>query len=82
MREKRNMHNARTIKTRLLEMEIILECLFLSVMTAAGTVGVVLIFAGISVEEFGLSAYTRFSIVATIVFFTIFMVNYLDKRER
>jgi len=82
MRQKKNMLSVRTMKARLLELEVIAECLFLSMMMAAGTVGIVLIFAGISVEDFGLSAYARFSIVATVVFFTIFMGNYLDKRQK
>lgn len=81
MREMRNMLENMRLKDTLNALQIFAECLIASAMMAMGTVGVVLLFAGIGVDMLGVRAFVRFSVVATFIFFAIFMGNFTDKRR-
>ncbi|MCR5468500.1 MAG: hypothetical protein K6F37_06025 [Lachnospiraceae bacterium] len=71
----------REMRSMLKPLELFGVCFIVSALMAVGTVGVVLVFSGISVDTLGIVAFSRFSVVATVIFFAIFMSNVLDRRK-
>ncbi|MCR5272914.1 MAG: hypothetical protein K6E13_08025 [Lachnospiraceae bacterium] len=81
MREKKNTLNYDRFEELLAAAEVIIECVIASMIMAVGTVGGVILFSGIGIDTLGTVAFIKFSVVATVVFFIIFMGNFNGRRK-